>query len=497
MISLFSVRPTEEQLDIIRTVAKGENLVINAFAGSGKTTTLEMIAEEMNNKRILYLVYNKSMEQEAKKRFKQEYVKITTIHSLAYRYMTYSLDLKNRQLGNVSYLDVANKLNIDPRIAKLALETYKYYLNSDLVEMNKYKLLSYLANEPNYLVNVLEEYARSALSYDKFVLLMNSESKDRINKFLKEHVLGKCFDIIKEIDNMISHGELTMPHDYYLKQFHIALLNNQVKMKDYDLVLLDEAQDSNDVTMAIIANLSGQKICVGDRYQNIYSFRGSKNVMDILPFTQKFLRVSFRFGSNIANELNKLVKTYLNEDIEIIGVGGNKHTGRDAYIARSNSFLIKLISKLNSFFLTRDISEVFEPLINIHYIVTGQRDKVSNKFSYMTRFHSISEILDFAKHVNDVELINAAETYQIFRGGIFDLKNKAKSCNDVNANIVLTTAHSSKGLEFDKCYVCDDFAENIARYNDNLITSQYKYRQEVNTYYVACSRAIKDNIHFC
>ena len=50
---------TQEQK---RIIASEEDLVINAVAGSGKTTTILEYARRRTNKRILYLVFNKSVE---------------------------------------------------------------------------------------------------------------------------------------------------------------------------------------------------------------------------------------------------------------------------------------------------------------------------------------------------------------------------------------------------------------------------------------------------
>lgn len=58
---------TEEQLPAIHSPASKVRLI--AFAGTGKTTTLVGYAKAHAQDRILYLVFNKSVEVEAKKRF--------------------------------------------------------------------------------------------------------------------------------------------------------------------------------------------------------------------------------------------------------------------------------------------------------------------------------------------------------------------------------------------------------------------------------------------
>ena len=65
--------------------------------------------------------------------------------------------------------------------------------------------------------------------------------------------------------------------------------------------MLDEAQDTNEVTLGIFEALSSKtKIYVGDKHQQIYSFRGSKNALDKIKCDKKlYLSSSFRFNNDI------------------------------------------------------------------------------------------------------------------------------------------------------------------------------------------------------
>ena len=65
--------------------------------------------------------------------------------------------------------------------------------------------------------------------------------------------------------------------------------------------MLDEAQDSNPVILDVLAQAAVKTIYVGDRFQQIYTFRGAVNAMDTVqtPNTS-YLTQSWRFGPNIA-----------------------------------------------------------------------------------------------------------------------------------------------------------------------------------------------------
>ena len=79
---------TAEQQVILST---NHDLVINAVAGSGKTTTLIAYAKSRPvNSRILYLAFNKTVKTEALSKFAAagvQNVKVETAHSLAYDYI--------------------------------------------------------------------------------------------------------------------------------------------------------------------------------------------------------------------------------------------------------------------------------------------------------------------------------------------------------------------------------------------------------------------------
>src|SRR5260370_33543798 len=78
-----SILPVEEQQRAVAFFQKGEGLRIDAYAGTGKTTTLQLLAAS-SQKHGLYLAFNRSIADEAKDRFPAR-VTCATSHSLAFR----------------------------------------------------------------------------------------------------------------------------------------------------------------------------------------------------------------------------------------------------------------------------------------------------------------------------------------------------------------------------------------------------------------------------
>jgi hypothetical protein len=81
---------SHEQAFAVRQIANGEsNLVLDAVAGSGKSTTILSLAKELPGRRILQLTYNATLRKEIQKKVADRDIKnleVHTFHSLAVKY---------------------------------------------------------------------------------------------------------------------------------------------------------------------------------------------------------------------------------------------------------------------------------------------------------------------------------------------------------------------------------------------------------------------------
>jgi AAA domain len=81
--------PSEEQKLIINYIKQGKNVIVNAVAGSGKSTTILSIARELPEKRILQITYNSRLRHEIKEKvdtLQFSNISVHTFHSLAVKY---------------------------------------------------------------------------------------------------------------------------------------------------------------------------------------------------------------------------------------------------------------------------------------------------------------------------------------------------------------------------------------------------------------------------
>jgi AAA domain len=83
--------PSEEQQHICDCIKQGHNVVVDACAGSGKSTTILSVACEIPTKKILQMTYNASLRKEFKEKVTEYGIKnidVHTYHSLAVQYFS-------------------------------------------------------------------------------------------------------------------------------------------------------------------------------------------------------------------------------------------------------------------------------------------------------------------------------------------------------------------------------------------------------------------------
>ena len=327
-------------------------------------------------------------------------------------------------------------------------------------------------------------------------------------------------------------SKMNPTHAFYLKYYYLLISTQQISQFNYDIIMLDEAQDTNEVTLGIFEALSTKvKIYVGDEHQQIYSFRGSKNALNKIKSDKKlYLSTSFRFNTNIANFANILLRNFKNEEVTIDTLKEEKDDiiESNGYISRTNAQLISIISNRietrKPFVTVRDPNEIFNLTIEVHYVLTNKKNEVKRN-RFLKDFANDEEILDYANEVDDYELKSALKIAKEYKEKIFEFKDisdkfylawKNRKSNGFEQRkheiLFLTTAHTAKGLEWDRVTIADDFTdfadiivdlgcESFKEFQEEqtMLTNQ-ELLDEFNLFYVAITRAkkviVKDSENF-
>ncbi|VXD05729.1 ATP-dependent helicase (fragment) [Enterobacterales bacterium 8AC] len=119
-----------------------------------------------------------------------------------------------------------------------------------------------------------------------------------------------------------TESDFPITHDVYPKLFQ---LSGPSLASKWDTILFDQVQDANPVTCAFVLSQLCRIVLVGDRYQQIYRFRGADNALSSLRLEQAerlWLTTSFRFGPAVPQMANMLLATF-GEEMKITGSCGD------------------------------------------------------------------------------------------------------------------------------------------------------------------------------
>lgn len=79
--SNYMLSPSKEQVEIVDAVISGNNVCVDAVAGSGKTTTLLFIGKALPDKRIAVITYNSRLKTETRDKVKEHGLSLMKVHS--------------------------------------------------------------------------------------------------------------------------------------------------------------------------------------------------------------------------------------------------------------------------------------------------------------------------------------------------------------------------------------------------------------------------------
>lgn len=459
---------THEQVPAINSLSRLVKLI--AFAGTGKTTTLVGYAQARPQLRILYLCYNKSVEVTAKQKFPR-HVTCKTSHGLAFGAI--GAKYRHKLAGNLRLTDVAR-----------AIDSQNWELVRGVME-------------------VLEAFMASAadrISMDHVPLdrLKNERMKRAAERLVSE--AQRLWLRMVDVDD----ASVQISHDCYLK---IWALSRPDLTNRFDIVLADEAQDINPMLAGLLADQArygmGAVVC-GDGHQMLYRFRGAVDALtaDWLNKAEThYLTQSFRFGPAIAAVANMLLH-FKGEERPLIGLGTATRVTKmlpedlehktvlcrtvigvieTALIAQACGKKIYWVGGIDAYKL-QDIED-------LHSLSKGQRNLVKGK-RLLQEYHDYDQYKVVAQESDDGEMLRTIKIVEQYNHNLPELFNKLRRTavtDELEATLSVSTAHRSKGLEWDAVELGGDFL--FEPFNPE--NTQERFEDEMNLLYVACTRAMK------
>jgi len=456
---------TQEQNDIINfKYVAGNIILIQAFAGTGKTTTLMNIAKYNSSKKVLYLTFNKSLVENAKYITGIGNTDICTMHSLALNKVDPD---KKINIGKLTLTFIENRFMIDNKdahIIKKILETFFSSSSKKISECHSVNLN--LSNETYYITKA------------------------------------------SQLWNDIITLQCKVPHDAYLKMYQL-----QKHRLNYDIIMLDEAQDATECMLSILkCQEHSIRYLVGDIHQQIYGFRNVANPFQnhetkhIKKFT---LSQSFRYGYQISHLSNMILNQFKNETKKIYSCDLKTNILTNISQLEEKSKQYTLIARSN----IKILKEAFELNNYTSCCLLGKEYNFTKEIQYVQAFHNIDNGIQH--HISKLPFSTVNEAKIHFQNlnnykwvtrinlwieyGTNELIQKYQSLQIKivpleEADVILSTVHQSKGLEYDNVKLSDDFIPLITSLNTIYV---YKSRSAIEGYnllYVAITRAKKNLI---
>jgi superfamily I DNA/RNA helicase len=474
----MKITPTAEQTAVVgaaQGLQPGQVLTVNAYAGTGKTSTATLVAEAMPRARILYICFNREMAEEARRRFPAN-CDCRTAHSLAYG--AFGASRYARKLGTPRPHALKAALRMDESTARTALEIVNRFMASDAASIGH------------------EHVEAAAIS--------PSASE-------KQMLLRAATDVWRAMLDPKNEA-VVLPHDGYLKGWAVGL----PPPPRYDLLIVDEAQDLNPVLLGLVRHWRARGLpvmVVGDTHQSIYGFRMAIDAMQVFgreAVQTLRLTESWRFGPAVASAASRLLADYKADNTPLVGRGGAKKHATHGTLARSNA---KLIEAALDFIGGRKLAKVhfagtkadknydptdayrFGDIEDAYRLWSGGRAVGAS----LARFGTYEELCATAKQVDDKggeirdpELAPLVDFVDRLGGevprALLRIRN-ASAGPEVERHF--STAHRAKGKEWGNVTLLDDFpplddSVKLEKFRQKRTEGQFS--EEINLLYVAVTR---------
>ena len=284
----MNFKPSTYQQDILDFFLNNpqSNMLVNALAGSGKSTTACMLSEHSKTSDI-YIAFNASVVEEFKKKIKNPKTKVMTMHSLAYSIMLYNVEQESKDSGEKP-------------------KGFGSQRSKRTVSLDNFKPHKILDEEITKRYGRYIEFAKRVFLKDNYVNLYNlcrltltdmSSNKD-VSRLIDDHVLflyygdeGYSAPDISEITSTLKILD-TKSRQQFETQGVIDFTDmlwitfNKLKYDNWEVpywalytnIYCDEVQDFSNIQLnflKFIKRTKGRYVFIGDFHQAIYNFAGA------------------------------------------------------------------------------------------------------------------------------------------------------------------------------------------------------------------------------
>lgn len=469
---------TAEGAEALRLFQTGKSLAIQAGAGTGKTTALQRFADDAHGRglRGQYIAFNNAIVGDVGGKFPGS-VTANTMHSLAMRAVGRPFMARKDASTRMKGWNIARVLGI----RDITVETYD----------GKRKTLSgsFLSG---IVLTACKRFCQSdddniGSRHVPYIPGLDGPAKaDRptstaVNREVAvalEPVLRRAWaDLIRyegELPFTISTAMAVILKLWQLNEPRIHA----------DYILFDEAQDMSPVMIDIIRQQTHtQVVWVGDSNQAIYTFTGAVDALERIDTENTaYLTQSFRFGpavADIANEVLSMLRTPMRlvgtDDIpSVVDIVAEP----DAVLTRTNATAVRMIMTAiandQKPFLVGGGAEITRFCRAANDLMGGRR----TEHPELACFESWDEVRTYVEEDEqgaDLRLM----VKLIDEFGVNAILDAVNGCTtEADADLIVSTAHKSKGRQWKAVLLGGDFPER-----------EKMNAEELRLLYVAVTRA--------
>lgn len=455
--------------------------VVQAVAGSGKTTTILKALEFMKGS-VIFCAFNKHIADELRTHAPR-HVTTSTIHSVGLSAIGRSCGRPRVNGKKVRELIRRVAHSISPTNFSLIRSVDK------LVRMAKLTLTS-----PNDIKGLLE-------LVDRYDIDIPSENLDNALKVLKKVLIADLKNT-SEVD--------------FEDMLWIPIVNN-LQLKTYDWVCVDEAQDLSAAQRELVLRMaqreSGRVIAVGDHRQAIYGFAGADTrsiplLSARLRATELPLSICYRCPTThiaLAREIAPQIQARPDAPAGIVGEMKVEEvvkmaTDGDMVLCRTNAPLVRIALELikggqKAIIRGRDIASNLRELVEKMY-QNCDRGTLNSMLDALDdyREREMAKLYEKDKIAQAHSLEDRCDTIAALAEGVKSTQELIRMIGEIfsdeNAGVVCSTIHKAKGLEADRVFI----------YRPDLLPFPFakkvwELEQEMNLKYVALTRA-RDALYF-
>ena len=506
------LKPTQEQIANNKLIQQGNNVCVIAGAGTGKSSSLRFIASQNPDKNFLVLCFNTANVVESNAHTdKPDNIYYSTFHAIAYRELV-DQDMRKKLHGYLNYRDVNQRKLLDARLLPNGLSKKEEKERLFLLVRGMLDAITLYCRSDSSNLQLFAEGLFAKWFYDKVrrvitpdgfeVEVKSVELSPAQQKKLAELTRAHWLMLID------TGSDYYISHDVYLKLYHLRAytlnyfwdkLNKEIV--PIDVLVIDEGQDSNPVQLAIFNATTGiQKAIIGDSMQQIYAWRCAVDAMDMFPdYKEGKLTNSFRFNQGIADMANKIL-AYAGSNLRLTGSYTGTSIKTKAILCRSNVRLIaNIVAACNAnlkVYTTTDLKDTFSKMYHLQAVRFGNVPKFPDR---TLKDIVTKEALDDALRISDdlqllVKLIIFLSKAE---GGLHaSIKRVKSSLVDTaqEANVIVSTIHKSKGLEYDEVTIDDKLITFKEEENGDcdvqgVVEKWLSDKENLNLLYVAITRA--------